>query len=521
MWVAALVLAALVCLGPPLAASPAQGATSPARVASGAASAPPAFHAGVGLSTNSDWAALVLRDGGWPVSTANVTVLLQWMASEQPPGEWWYRDNPLNNGLGDPSGAYPDLAEAAYYVAVNLDAGDDGYPAVVADLAASAPPATTARAIWASSWAAGHYDRGATWWEGSVAVVAAPLPAWVASGELLEVGSTGPYYEVVGGAALEVPPADVRLLEGSAAEPPVQVDAAELVLFAPTPAGGTLVRSVQTGDYYVVAGGAPLYVADCAALGGCSGAVPVDQWDLDHRGSPASGFAAVPADGTVLSDDRTGQEWVVAGGAPLAVADPADLGRGAIAPVVVDGWDIANAGVAGIHPFDTLSRRPAAGTLLEGASTGRVYQVGPSGAATYDPAASGGAPVGVDQAALDRAGSGGVWDHLANDPPTVAFTPAAVTAASATVVVHFPRPVLSSSLAAMSVRYRLGGGAWQMPASWRMTGAPAVTYTGFAAGQTVCFEVRATDSDGVSSPWTGARCWTRVGPPAPAGTGSG
>ncbi len=483
------------------------------------AAAQPAFHAAAGLSTNVDWARLVLEDGGWPTTTDNVTVLLQWMASEEPPAAWWNGDNPLNNGLDAPGGVYPDLATAAYEVAVNLDAGDDGYPAIVADLGASAPPTTTARAIWASAWAAGHYGAGALWWSAAVPTEAAPPSAWVASGELLQVASSGQVVEVVGGAAVEVPAADVALLEGSPPVPPLDVPASTVALLAAVPANGTVVTSVQTGDTYVVAGGAALYLPGCPAGGtsavpaGCSGAVPVDQWDLDHRGSPGAGFTAAPAGGTLIADGRTGQLYVVAGGAPVAVSSAGALGPSAPAPVVVAHWDLVNAGVAGIRPFEALARRPADGTLLETGTGGARFEVDAAGAAVHDPGATG-TPVVVDPVAVARAGSGGVWDHLANDPPVVAFTPAQVVTADPTVVVHYPRPLLSSALAAMSVRYRLGPtgglpGVWRMPAAWRMTGAPAVTYAGLAVGQTVCFEVRATDVDGVASAWTGDRCWSR------------
>ena len=38
-------------------------------------------HLGTGLSTNYDFARLVLLDAGWPVSANNVTVLTQWLRS--------------------------------------------------------------------------------------------------------------------------------------------------------------------------------------------------------------------------------------------------------------------------------------------------------------------------------------------------------------------------------------------------------------------------------------------------------
>jgi peptidoglycan hydrolase-like protein with peptidoglycan-binding domain len=140
-------------------------------------SGPPA---GSGQSTNFDWAGWVLKDGNWPRSSNNITVLTQWMASEEPPSNWWNRNNPLNNGLGSGGGgglgSYPDLLVAAHYVAENLNG--PSYPSVAADLASSAAPATTAAAIWNSPWASSHYGYGASWHSGSVPSVAAPAGAW-------------------------------------------------------------------------------------------------------------------------------------------------------------------------------------------------------------------------------------------------------------------------------------------------------------------------------------------------------
>lgn len=134
-----------------------------------------------GHSTNYDWANVVLQDGGWPLSTNNVTVITHWMNSEEPSSTWWNRNNPLNNGLGSGGGAglgsYADLLTAAHYVAVNLHGGSS-YGAIVADLAASASPSTTAAAIWDSPWASSHYGFGASWHFGTVPTVAAPTSNW-------------------------------------------------------------------------------------------------------------------------------------------------------------------------------------------------------------------------------------------------------------------------------------------------------------------------------------------------------
>jgi Fibronectin type III domain len=137
---------------------------------------------GTGLSTNYDFARLILRDGGWPVSANNVTVLTQWLRSEEPTSHWWDRDNPLNDGLGSGGGeglgTYDSVIIAAYYVAANLENHAYGYPEIVRDLGASAPVIVTDRAIWRSSWAAGHYGGGADWGTSPVPSVDSPAAAW-------------------------------------------------------------------------------------------------------------------------------------------------------------------------------------------------------------------------------------------------------------------------------------------------------------------------------------------------------
>ena len=135
-----------------------------------------------GESTNYDWARWVLKDGGWSQTSNNITVITQWMDSEEPVDDWWDRNNPLNNGLGSGGGAglgsYANLLDAAHYVALNLKEGTADYGAIVADLKASAAPSVTAKAIEDSPWAASHYGYGSAWHSGPVATVAAPRSAW-------------------------------------------------------------------------------------------------------------------------------------------------------------------------------------------------------------------------------------------------------------------------------------------------------------------------------------------------------
>lgn len=130
--------------------------------------------------TNYDWAKLVLLDGGFPVTDANVTVFTRWMRQENGADDWWNRNNPLNNGLGSGggggTGSYVNLQEAAKYLAANLRRP------IFSDIAgtfdANEPTADIEATIWASRWATGHYANGGHWHYTPVAVVKAPVGAW-------------------------------------------------------------------------------------------------------------------------------------------------------------------------------------------------------------------------------------------------------------------------------------------------------------------------------------------------------
>ena len=134
----------------------------------------------VGGVTNADWAALVLQDAILPVTQNNVTVILQWMDSENSPKTWYLRNNPLNNGLGSGGGSgfgsYASLRIAASYVAQQL--GRSLFAGIRAALAADSAPGVTAQAIIASPWATSHYGGGARFHAVNVPIVAAPASAW-------------------------------------------------------------------------------------------------------------------------------------------------------------------------------------------------------------------------------------------------------------------------------------------------------------------------------------------------------
>ena len=130
--------------------------------------------------TNADWAALVLQDASLPLTKNNITVMLQWMDSENSPQDWWLRNNPLNNGLGSGGGAgfgsYDNLNTAASYVAQQLDRSL--FSGIRAALAADSDPSVTASAIEASAWAGSHYGYGSLWHAVDVQIVEAPASAW-------------------------------------------------------------------------------------------------------------------------------------------------------------------------------------------------------------------------------------------------------------------------------------------------------------------------------------------------------
>jgi hypothetical protein len=126
--------------------------------------------------TNYDWAKIVLLDGGWPQTDANVTVMTRWMRQENGADDWWNRNNPLNMGNGG-FASFPSLMASAQGVA-NLIHSNPGMSGIAASLAAGNDAAATESAIWNSNWAGGHYAYGAHWHYTPVDQVKAPASAW-------------------------------------------------------------------------------------------------------------------------------------------------------------------------------------------------------------------------------------------------------------------------------------------------------------------------------------------------------
>ena len=156
-------------------------ATAPGPQAPASYEATPGIDTLARSGTNYDWAKLVMLFGGWPMTEDNITVFTRWMRQENYPRSWWNRNNPLNNGWGTTGGTfmsgYPNLVEAARWAADAINT-NPGYAGIREAFAEAKPSEQIESAIWASSWATGHYANGAHWHYTPVEVVKAPASAW-------------------------------------------------------------------------------------------------------------------------------------------------------------------------------------------------------------------------------------------------------------------------------------------------------------------------------------------------------
>jgi hypothetical protein len=155
--------------------------TPAASAAHGDYSATPGIETLKAEGTNYAWAKMVLLLADLPVTDDNVTVFTRWMRQENGPDDWFNRNNPLNNGWGSGGGGgtgrYVNLVDAAQNAAEAMRTLP-GYQGFVAAFERNAPTAEIESAIWASSWATGHYANGGHWHYTPVAVVTAPPGAW-------------------------------------------------------------------------------------------------------------------------------------------------------------------------------------------------------------------------------------------------------------------------------------------------------------------------------------------------------
>lgn len=174
---------------------------------------------------------------------------------------------------------------------------------------------------------------------------------------------------------------------------------------SPLPPSLGFVNVRETGEVYRIAGGAPIYVSSWSAFGGPQRTVSISQAALNA-------MPQFPADGTFIRGTARGEVYRVAGGAPLYVSTWSAFG-GPQPYVDVDQAAIDNAGAGGA--WNHLRFLPADGTFIIGGQTGRVYEVrggAPYYVPSWDPYGGPRPTVSVDQAAIDNAGTGGLWNHL-------------------------------------------------------------------------------------------------------------
>jgi outer membrane protein OmpA-like peptidoglycan-associated protein len=210
-------------------------------------------------------------------------------------------------------------------------------------------------------------DQGAPWNH---------LHVYPASGSF--VSASGFVFEIVGGAPLYV--SNWAAVGG--AQPTYQIDPADITNAdqgAPWnhlhayPSNGSFVSA--SGFVYVIAGGAPLYVSNWAAVGGAQPTYQIDPADITNadQANPWNHLHAVPENGTFINAlSSSGQEegsYIMAGGTPFYITSWADYGG--VQPVVnIDVWDITNI----TNPMSHMSSVPTNGTLVEGVPSDDYWQ---------------------------------------------------------------------------------------------------------------------------------------------------
>ena len=158
------------------------------------------------------------------------------------------------------------------------------------------------------------------------------------------------------------------------------------------------------GHAYRIAGGAPVFISSWSVYGG-------SQPTYALTDAQFAGLRKQPVNGTFISETQTHRIYRIAGGAPVIVSNWSSVG-GPEPTILVDPAAITHAGRAGA--WSVLTAQPTDGTLVKGLATGQIYRFA-GGAPLYSPTAivpKNSSLVIVDQAALDRAGTGGVWDHV-------------------------------------------------------------------------------------------------------------
>lgn len=127
--------------------------------------------------TPTTWAEEVLTDANLeapsapaiPIDPNTVSDIEHWMPAEEPIGDWYDRNNPLNASLGtdssDGTGPYSSLSTGAEETAAMIDQGN--MAGIRNALASDDQPTAFSTAVVESPWAGGHYGVAAAGATGS------------------------------------------------------------------------------------------------------------------------------------------------------------------------------------------------------------------------------------------------------------------------------------------------------------------------------------------------------------------
>ena len=228
-------------------------------------------------------------------------------------------------------------------------------------------------------------------------------------GTFVRVSGDPHVYEIVGLSPLWV----TSWAHVGGARPVRLVSLAQLHSLRSAPVDGTFLVDRTDGHAYRVVGGAPVVLTSWAAFGGVRKYVTVDDWDIVHAGACGGlcRLSTVPRNGTFLSAAESGQVYVVAGGAPVYVSTWTTFG-GAQPVVGVNQATVDRAGQGSF--WNHLLFTPADSSLLTDGGTGTLY-VTTGGVPTVTTTTGAPTSVStlVDHAAIANAGGTGVWAHLA------------------------------------------------------------------------------------------------------------
>ena len=240
-----------------------------------------------------------------------------------------------------------------------------------------------------------------------------PAPATISNGDFITDTTTHAVYRVAGGAPVYI--SSWTPFGGARTTKAISHD--RVVAMPRYPAAGTFLRAAGgTGAVYRVAGGAPVYVSSWAPFGGAKAVVDIDPAAVSNGGGTGYWIhlRAQPADGTLVRTPGSGAIYRMAGGAPLYVATWAGIG-GAQPTVDLDPAAVAHGGQSGY--WSHLRWYPSTTTYVMPYGSPAVYQV-VDGVATHLTSWSlvgGVKPTTViHPLALSSAGGSGYYSHLKN-----------------------------------------------------------------------------------------------------------